>query len=279
MALFFKIMLAVALAGVTLIPCCKADQLQLGNKQRRAGHLKNQAIVIADEAKKPKGVHLRVCNAFSNSVPLDLVHKPGHHHTDSVKTGHLTSKTGLLAYKDCKEWSVDLRRGDSLEFLQDSSHLGSFSVSAVPQFDTLLLLVIHHRNSSPRPAFASHVFAKAKSAQVAVLDMYRGPSKGRLAIEEVKDEDESQRKVSVLSEDLAYDSVVALNPEKYICKLVGGVKPQQVALSAKTGESYVAMRVGEGKDEEIVVYPTSGVNGHSILASSLILMVTVIFGF
>merc|ERR1719359_192359 len=140
----------------------------------------------------------------------------------------------------------------------------------------MLLLVIHHRNSSPRPAFASHVFAKAKSAQVAVLDMYQGPSKGRLAIEEVKDKDESQRKVSVLSEDLAYDSVVALNPEKYICKLVGGVKPQQVALSAKTGESYVAMRVGDGKNEDIVVFPPASSNAYRVLCSSLLTLAAVV---
>lgn len=271
-------MLFVTLVGVAFIPGCQSDQLQLGNRGRR---VKNQEIVIADETRKPKGVHLRVCNAFSGSGPLELLHRPGHHHADSMKPNNLTDKSSLLAYKGCKEWSVDLRRGDSLEFLQSQAHLGSFSVSAVPQWDTLLLLVIHHRDSSPRPAFASHVFAKTKSAQVAVLDMYQGDSKGRLAIQvqEEPEENEKQHKLSVLSEDLAYDSVVALDAGKYICKLLGGVKPKHVSLTAKTGESYVAMRVGDGKDEEIMVFPTSGSEGLCILGSSLILAATVALGF
>merc|ERR550537_59624 len=178
MALCTKLTLAIAFGAIALIPCCNADQLQLTNRARKPnGH----AIVIPDEAKKHP-IHLRVCNAFSHSEPLELLHRAGHHHADSLKVNNLTSKVGLLGYKGCNEWAVDLRRGDSLEFLQSSAHLGSFSVSSVPQWDTLLLLVIHRRKSSSRAAFSSHVFAKSKTAQVAVLDMYEGRSKGHLVI-------------------------------------------------------------------------------------------------
>lgn len=278
MALCIKLMLAMAFAGTVLIPCCEADQLQLTNRARRS---KGHAIVIADEAKKHSPIHLRVCNAFSPSEPLELLHRPGHHHAHSMKVNNLTAKVGLLGYKGCRELAVDLRRGDSLEFLQSSSHLGSFSVSSVPQWDTLLLLVIHRRKSSSRAAFASHVFAKAASAQVAVLDMYQGQSKGRLAIQEDKpQEDEPQhRKLSALSEELAYDSVVALDGGNYICKLVGGTKPHQVALTAKKGESYVAMRVGEGKEEDIVVFPASGSNSYHLWGTSLFLVVVAVLCF
>jgi len=277
MALCLKLMLAIALVGLALIPCCQADQLQLTNRARRPsgnGH----KIVIADEAKKHP-IHLRVCNAFGHSEPLQLLHWPGHHHADSVKVNNLTSKVGLLGYKGCNEWAVDLRRGDSLEFLQSSAHLGSFSVSSVPQWDTLLLLVIHRRKSSSRAAFASHVFAKSNTAQVAVLDMYEGRSKGHLVIQEDKPEETNAKKLSALSEELSYDSVVALDGGKYICKLVGGVQPQQVAMTAQKGESYVAMRVGEGKNEEILVFPTSGSNGYPVLGASLFLALVTMLGF
>jgi len=276
MALLCKLTLAIAFVGLCVIPVCQADQLQLGNRARR---VHSQAIVIADEAKKHPAIHLRVCNAFGNSGPMELLHRPGHHHGHSNKVNKLTSKGGLIAYKGCGEWSLDLRRGDSLEFLQNSSHLGSFSVASVPQWDTMLLLVIHRRKSSTRPAFASHVFAKTKSAQVAVLDMYNGHSKGHLAIQEEKPDDSSERKLSVLSEELEYDSVVALDQGKYICKLVGGTQPRQVSLIAQKGESYVAMRVGEGKNEELVVFPTSSGNGYCTFAGSLLFAVVVMLGF
>lgn len=272
MGLCIKLMLTVAFRGIALIPFCEADQLQLTNRGRR---IHSHAIVIAGEVKKRPPIHLRVCNAFSNSGPLELLHRPGHHHTDSVKVNNLTSEAGLLAYKGCREWGVDLRRGDSLEFLQSSSHLGSFSVSSVPQWDTMVLLVIHRRKSSSRVAFSSHVFAKTNSAQVAVLDMYQGSSKGHLAIQDDKVEEDNvkESKVSALAEELAYDSVVALDGGKYICKLIGGLKPQQVALTAEKGESYVAMRVGEGKEEEIMVFPsTSGSTSYSVWGGSLFLM-------
>jgi len=274
MALIFKLALAVAFVGMCLIPVNKADQLQLGHRARR---VQSHAIVIAD--KKRPAIHLRVCNAFPDSGSLELLHRPGHHHDHSTKTHDLTSKDGSIAYKGCREWSVDLRRGDSLEFLQNSSHLGSFSVASVPQWDTLLLLVIHRRKSSQRPAFASHVFAKAKSAQVAVLDMYIGHSKGHLAIQEDKPDGSNDHKHSLLAQELAYDSVVALDQGQYVCKLVGGMQPRQLSISAKAGESYVAMRVGEGKEEELVVFPTSGTNGHFTFAGSLFIAVVIMLNF
>lgn len=279
MALCIKLLLAVAFGGIASIPCCKADQLQLANRGRRVN---SHAIILEDEVKKHPKIHLRVCNAFNNLGPMELLHRPGHHHSDSVKVNNLTSRAGLLAYKGCREWGLDLRRGDSLEFLQSSSHLASFSVSSVPQWDTLLLLVIHRRKSSSRAAFSSHVFAKTNTAQVAVLDMYQGPSKAYLTIQDDKLEENNlkERKVSALSEELAYDSVVALNGGKYTCKLVGGVKPQKVVLTAEKGESYVAMRVGEGKEEEIMVFPsTSGSKGYYVWGGSVFLAVVVMFSF
>eukprot|EP00746_Dinoflagellata_sp_MGD_P163327 gnl/MRDRNA2_/MRDRNA2_91300_c0_seq1.p1 gnl/MRDRNA2_/MRDRNA2_91300_c0~~gnl/MRDRNA2_/MRDRNA2_91300_c0_seq1.p1 ORF type:complete len:276 (+),score=49.63 gnl/MRDRNA2_/MRDRNA2_91300_c0_seq1:73-900(+) len=274
MALCLKLILAIAFMGIALIPSCNGDQLQLTNRARRPNGNK---IVIADDAKKHL-IHLRVCNAFDHSEPLELLHQAGHHHAGSLKVNNLTAKVGLLGYKGCNEWAVDLRRGDSLEFLQNSAHLGSFSVSSVPQWDTLLLLVIHRRKSSSRAAFASHVFAKSKTAQVAVLDMYEGHSKGHLVIQEDKPEEKNAGKLSALSEELAYDSVVALDGGKYICKLVGGVQPQQVVLNTQKGESYVAMRVGEGKNEEIVVFPASGGNGYHIWGASLFLALVAMLG-
>merc|ERR1719316_2672851 len=105
--------------------------------------------------------------------------------------------TSLLSYKQCQDFPVKLGRGDSMEFLKNGLHLGSFSVSDIPQRDALLLLVLHRRDKdSPVPRFSSHIFASVPHPQVATLDVYQGSSHSHLAIRdaEVEDDDEDKKK-------------------------------------------------------------------------------------
>merc|ERR1719163_2442652 len=118
-------------------------------------------------------------------------------------------------------------------------------------------MINRHDAVSSAVAFESHVFASLANSQVAVLDMYKGAEKSTMKIQ-----DKAEGKLS-RSEDLRYDSVVAVNPGKYDCLLVGadGAEKARVGLTAVPKESYVAFRVGmQGQDakafpEDIVVFP------------------------
>jgi len=184
---------------------------------------------------------LRVCNAYPSDKSLEVTKGK-----DSIATG--------LAYKDCKESDAPLKQGDKLEFKFDGNEAGTFSIGELPNNDaTLLLMIARHDTVSSAVSFESHVFANLANSQVAVLDMYRGAEKGNVKIEDKKDAKFDR------SEDLRYDSVVAVNPGTYECVLVGpdGKEQARTGLIAKPEKSYVVFRAGvEGKYKpELVVYP------------------------
>lgn len=226
--------------------------------------LRSKRRIVLDGALTAKNLNLRLCNAFTDKGPVGVVLK-----NDYEKEVDLTKKEPL-DYKSCKAWSLELKRGDTFEFRQGGTELGAFQVTSVPQWDAILLLIVHRKGTSPQPAFVSHMFSRTKNAQVAVLDMYKGPSKHDLVIQVEKklSPDQKGKHVSVLSEKLAYDSVVAVSQGNYFCALSGTsqeshtLKAKRVAFQAEEGESYVAMRVGSTGSpdfpEEVVVFPSSG---------------------
>lgn len=201
---------------------------------------------------------LRLCNSYPSDKKLDVAKGK-----ESIASG--------MAYKECHESPGDLKEGDKLEFKFDGSEAGTFSIGELPQNDaTLLLMITRHDTVSSAVSFESHVFANLANSQVAVLDMYKGAEKGTVKIEDKKDAKSSR------SEDLRYDSVVAVNPGQYQCVLVGadGKEQSRAALVAKSQHSYVVFRTGVDGDkfkQELVVYPKdeapkSGACGTSFLA-------------
>merc|ERR1719324_2335245 len=132
-------------------------------------------------------------------------------------------------------------------------------------------MITRHDTMSSAVSFESHVFANLANSQVAVLDMYKGATKSTVKIEDKKDAKFSR------SEDLRYDSVVAVNPGVYECVLVGsdGKEASKASLVAKSKQSYVVFRAGvDGQDsykQELVVFPKdeepkSGASGTSLAA-------------
>merc|ERR1719324_928551 len=101
-------------------------------------------------------------------------------------------------------------------------------------------MITRHDTMSSAVSFESHVFANLANSQVAVLDMYKGATKSTVKIEDKKDAKFSR------SEELRYDSVVAVNPGVYECVLVGtnGGERAKSQLVALNRQSYVALRVG-----------------------------------
>eukprot|EP00747_Dinoflagellata_sp_TGD_P125045 gnl/TRDRNA2_/TRDRNA2_174096_c1_seq9.p1 gnl/TRDRNA2_/TRDRNA2_174096_c1~~gnl/TRDRNA2_/TRDRNA2_174096_c1_seq9.p1 ORF type:complete len:259 (-),score=68.50 gnl/TRDRNA2_/TRDRNA2_174096_c1_seq9:62-838(-) len=193
---------------------------------------------------------LRVCNAYPYNAALDVYRG---------KSEKLTSD-GAMPYKTCKDFSTPLKAGDKLEFKVGDASAGTFSVSDLPNNDAVLMLVIHrHDTLSTAVSFESHVFANLLNAQIAIIDTYKGRARSAARIMDAKDSKHAR------SEELRYDSVVAVNPGTYEVLLAGEdgstkAKDQLVALNR---ESYVVLRTGVEAQQgpvypqELVVYPKS----------------------
>lgn len=216
---------------------------------------------------------LRVCNAYPYSAALDVYRGQG----EKLTSDH------PMHYKTCKDFVAPLQSGDKLEFKVGDASAGTFSVSDLPNNDAVLLLVIHrHDTLSTAVSFESHVFANLLNAQVAVIDTYKGTAKSVPKIMDAAGKGKTSR-----SEELRYDSVVAVNPGMYHVELVGsdgkaGVKTQLVALNH---ESYVIIRAGveaqqgPAYPQELVVYPQSDpslLKGSGVMARASAVVVALV---
>lgn len=250
---------------LTLIICLLTASL-LGTSEAHKGlrsHLQTEGFVRALAFKYT----LRICNAYASEKKLEIGKGK-----DKLIDG--------LPYKECKDLDTNLKSGDKIEFKFDGTEAGTFSIQDLPQNDaTLLLMIKRHDAVSSAVAFESHVFANLANSQIAVLDLFKGAEKSTLKIQD-KDDAKLSRQ-----EDLRYDSVVAVNPGKYDCVLVGpdGKEKGRAGLVAVPKESYVVFRTGmeadkDSKDwfpkeygEDVVVYPKpvvekSGASSASLMA-------------
>lgn len=215
------------------------------NLRSSAGHLGHGSSFVRGLEFKHR---LRVCNAYPYAAALDLFRTKE----------KLTASS--MPYKGCEDFKAQLKAGDKLEFKVGDANAGTFSVSDLPNNDAVLLLVIYrHDTLSTAVSFESHVFANLLNAQVAVIDTYKGSAKSSMKIA-----DSSDGK-SARSEELRYDSVVAVNPGRYECVLMGadGSEKGKSGLVALNRESYIVLRVGvesqsgQAYGQELVVYPQS----------------------
>jgi len=218
---------------------------------------------------------LRVCNAYPYAAALDVFRGRSEKMTDSA-----------MPYKSCKDFVSPLKAGDKLEFKVGDASAGTFSVSDLPNNDAVLLLVIHrHDTLSTAVSFESHVFANLLNAQVAIIDTYKGAARATPKIMDSKNSD----KKNARSEELRYDSVVAVNPGIYQVLLAGqdGETKAESKLVALNRESYVVLRTGveaqqgPAYPQELVVYPQSdpaalhaGASAAKISVALLVALVT-----
>lgn len=219
---------------------------QTGTALRHAGN-KGSGFVKALEFKH----RLRVCNAYPYESPLDVFR--GH-------TEKLTEEP--LPYKSCIDFATPLHAGDKLAFKVGSANAGTFAISDLPNNDAVLLLVIHrHDTLSTAVAFESHVFANLLNAQVAIIDTFKGAARSVASIR-----DGGSRKAR--SEQLRYNSVVAVNPGVYEVVLTDadGTEEANGELVALNRESYVILRTGVDAQQGpsfpqgLVVFPHSDAN-------------------
>eukprot|EP00444_Apocalathium_aciculiferum_P061276 CAMPEP_0183608026 /NCGR_PEP_ID=MMETSP0371-20130417/183754_1 /TAXON_ID=268820 /ORGANISM="Peridinium aciculiferum, Strain PAER-2" /LENGTH=315 /DNA_ID=CAMNT_0025820151 /DNA_START=74 /DNA_END=1021 /DNA_ORIENTATION=- len=276
---------AVALAACAL---AVAGKVQLRHSSHKAA---DSSLHVGSFVTPLEFKHqLRVCNAFANSAKMDVFrgaesltaetsmpYKSCRDFDAPLKSGDklefrdvfrgaesLTAETSM-PYKSCRDFDAPLKSGDKLEFRLGDASSGTFSVADLPNNDAVLLLVIHRHDSvSAAVSFESHVFAALESAQVAVIDTYRGKDR---AVAKIMDKSalaqKDQKAAPVRSEQLRYDSVVAVNPGEYEVQLdaADGKQESRASLVALKHESYVVLRVGvEGEHgeqfpSELVVFP------------------------
>lgn len=213
--------------------------------------LRSQGFVQALEFKH----RLRVCNAYPIASSLE------------VWRGKAEKLTGdaAMPYKACRDFMAPLKAGDKLEFKVGDASAGTFSVSDLPNNDAVLLLVIHrHDTLSTAVSFESHVFSNLANAQIVVLDTFKGKAKAHTSIMDAEVKGKEQ-KSKARSEELRFDSVVAVNPGRYEVALTGddGESKAKTDLVALSHESYVVLRTGVDAQQgpkyaqELVVFPKS----------------------
>lgn len=199
---------------------------------------------------------LRVCNAYPYAASLDVFRGKGE---------KLTGESAM-PYKGCRDFSVPLQAGDKLEFKVGDASAGTFAVADLPQNDAVLLLVVHrHDTLSTAVSFESHVFSNLANAQIVVLDTYRGKAKAHTSIMDSESPAKKEKKEQARSEELRFDSVVAVNPGHYEVALTGddGETKAKTDLVALGHESYVVLRTGIESQQgatypqELVVFPKS----------------------
>merc|ERR1719387_3435650 len=166
-----------------------------------------------------------------------------------------------MPYKTCRDMLTPLKAGDKLEFKVGDASAGTFSVNDLPNTDAVLMLVIHrHDTLSSAVSFESHVFANLLNAQGAIIDTFKGKAKSTPRIMDAEGRSGKSR-----SEELRYNSVVAVNPGTYEVALEGddGEAKAKSELVALERESYVVLRTGveaqQGTSypQSLVVFPSS----------------------
>lgn len=261
--------LLARIAGSTTI-VASAKQLRSKFAQKHAAH----SFISSLEFQYV----LRVCNAYPYSFPMD------------VYLGKKQLNKEPLAYTKCAEFRPALKAGDKLDFKVSDSSAGSFTVSDLPENNAVMALIIfRHDTRSTAVSFESHVFSNLLNAQVAVLDTYRGTAQAVPKIQDMKPLKEGEKEDVRRSEELRYNSVVAVNQGLYEVVLAApnGEKKATHELVAINRESYLVVRcgveseVGQAFPQELMVYPHSdprelgGAAKHSLFAALLATMVSV----
>jgi len=222
---------------------------------------------------------LVVCNAYTSPKALEIV---------QVRTRQSLTAGHPLAYKQCKEFSLYLEEGDQLDFKVGSLDVGTFHATGLPKSAASLLLIPQRR--SPHAvgvSFKSHAFSKVQNPQIAVIDAYDGKRdqnfEGVKIIESFGEKtDKTQEQ---LEEELKYNSIVAVNPGRYLVSLTGAGR-SGIALNAQNAAKYVVMRIGiEGEGaqsghfpQELMVFPSGAFRKALHFSVKLLLVLVAILG-
>mmetsp|Transcript_29995 Transcript_29995/g.90300 ORF Transcript_29995/g.90300 Transcript_29995/m.90300 type:complete len:226 (-) Transcript_29995:41-718(-) len=171
----------------------------------------------------------------------------------NMRTAEQLTASQPLAYKECGEFHVSLREGDQLDFKAGEYSVGIFRASGLPKASASLLLVPHRKGaSSMSTAFESHVFRDLQNSQIVLVDAYSGKDRSRVKIMDTKSSAGKMEVQATRTENLAFNSVAALNPGMYTLMLQDSagksISSAALQVEAKKGAKHVVMRVGISDD-------------------------------
>jgi hypothetical protein len=208
---------------------------------------------------------LLVCNAYPSDAPM-TVKQNGE--------AALSTEHNSVLYQNCEHISSNIHAKDKLDFdIEGSGIQGTFEVGDLPDSDATLLLVVEKRDAkTPLVAFQSFAFpwrAEGKTAQLAVIDTYKGNS----SMPHLKMEDhiagKEQRTISKRVEELNFNRIYAVEEGMYDASITDRVQsPKDMAMieervTAKRtlhltkSQNYVILRTGDDKHfpQSLVVFP------------------------
>lgn len=270
------LLILVSLTSIVLGVLGRADEairLRQRSSMDLDGGMTNDPSMLNElvvEQVKPVEQSLRICNGYAFSEPLDVYKLQG--------KKKLTAKP--IPYKGCRDMELPLQEGDQLDFRAGDLDIGTFYATGLPHQHVSLLLIPHRRDhGSLAMAFDSHAFDELHTAQIAVVDAYRGPKEGHVKLMDPVVQAAQVKRI----ENLTYSSVVALNPGKYDVALIDGTgrNVTELSLDVDPRKKYVAMRVGidddsgnQGFPMELVVFPSDGSGAACLkMFTALIVMV------
>jgi len=234
---------------------------QAASQGHKAKSLRFEAPPLEPNVVKPLRFEqqLLVCNAYPGSSPV------------FVKQNHAENKAAHhgIGFQECRPIVGRVQSKDKLDFVvADSGIQGTFEIGELPDTDAMLLLVVEKRDdkttlmSFQSFAFPSHT--DGKTAQLAVIDTYRGSSKGQhLRMEDHVDSKE-RKTISRRVEQLNFNRIYAIEEGDYDASISDHVLDQE-ELGAQTSkrtfhlakkQNYVILRTGGGQfHQSLVVYP------------------------
>ncbi|CAE7577244.1 unnamed protein product [Symbiodinium natans] len=217
-----------------------------------------------------------VCNAYPGTERFD------------VEMGGVSIMTGpQMAYQECQQLNLTkpLMPGDRLDFRADTLSVATFTVDSLPKqcgstgqhvvgynavmyivepwpiFATWKACVYRRGATTDAVSFQSHMFARSKNAQVAVLDTYTGEAKAALLLANSTGQWEGTV--------LPFGTAFGVPDGTYQVILSDGSAESKIRapFTAVKGESYIVLRTGVTEKaansssiaypQDLVVYPVT----------------------
>lgn len=246
----------IASVVLVLLACCHAASIGSSSKS-----LRYEAPAFEPDVVRPLNFsqQLLVCNAYPGDFPVTIKHNGKESSADQRG----------IKFQECRNIAGQVHSKDKLDFTFANSGIqGTFEIGTLPDADALLLLVVERRDSvSQLLSFQSFAFPSktdGQSAQLAVIDTYKGNSSSPHLRMEDHVNTKEHKTISKRVEQLNFNRIYAIEEGTYDASISdhildneehGEVSSKQTFRLAKK-HNYVILRTGGGlMKQSLVVYP------------------------
>lgn len=208
---------------------------------------------------------LIVCNAYPSLSAMTI-----------TKNGRemLANESRPLHFRECRKVQSRVQPHDKLDLLLTDLEIhGTFEVGALPASDAVLLLVLQKRDKSRLVSFQSFAFpagSDSRTAQLAVIDAYKGNSSTAHLRMEDHLTGKEEHAVSKRVEQLTFNRVYSVEEGDYDASVTD--QKARKLLKLTKHQNYVILRTGEeGRfPESLVLYPPAPLQGGAPLGTSYV---------